>query len=160
MLATLTDAPFDDPDWVFETKWDGFRLVASIEKRSVTLYSRNGLIVSHDYKPIAKALEKVSHDCVMDGELVAFDAQGVSRFQLLQNALRTTINLHYCVFDLMALDGKDLRGPSLVDRKERLRAVSPRITCSSTASTGRSMGRSCSRRLRDTGSKASWPSAR
>jgi bifunctional non-homologous end joining protein LigD len=38
MLATLIDAPFDSPDWVFETKWDGFRLVARIEKRSVTLY--------------------------------------------------------------------------------------------------------------------------
>jgi bifunctional non-homologous end joining protein LigD len=46
MLATLTDAPFDDPDWVFETKWDGFRMVACIEHGKVTLYSRNGKIVS------------------------------------------------------------------------------------------------------------------
>jgi bifunctional non-homologous end joining protein LigD len=126
VLATLTDAPFDDPGWVFETKWDGFRLVASIEKRSVTLYSRNGLIVSDNYKPIAKALEKVRHDCVIDGELVAFDAHGISRFQLLQNALRAETNLHYCVFDLMALGGKDLRGLPLVDRKARLRAVLPK----------------------------------
>jgi bifunctional non-homologous end joining protein LigD len=92
MLATLIDAPFDSPDWVFETKWDGFRLVARIEKRSLTLYSRNGLIVSDNYKPIAKALEKVKRDAVIDGELVAFDAHGVSRFQLLQNALRTVTN--------------------------------------------------------------------
>jgi|SRR5581483_1002133 len=125
MLATLIDAPFDDPGWVFETKWDGFRLVASIEKRSVTLHSRNGVIVSDSCKPIAKALEKARRDCVIDGELVAFDAHGISRFQLLQNALRTTTNLHYCVFDLMALDGKDLRGLPLVDRKERLRTVLP-----------------------------------
>lgn len=126
MLATLTDAPFDDPGWVFEMKWDGFRLVATIDKRSVTLYSRNGLIVSDNYKPIAKALEKIRHDCVIDGELVAFDAHGISRFQLLQNALRTTTNLHYCVFDLMALDGKDLRSLPLVERKERLQAILPK----------------------------------
>jgi bifunctional non-homologous end joining protein LigD len=110
MLATLTDASFDDPAWVFETKWDDFRLVASIEKRSVTLYSRNGLVISNNYKPIAKALEKVRHDCAVDGELVACDAHGISRFQLLQNALRSTTNLHYCVFDLIAADGRDLRG--------------------------------------------------
>ena len=46
MLATLIDAPFDGRDWVFETKWDGFRLVAKIEKGSLTLYSRSGLSVS------------------------------------------------------------------------------------------------------------------
>jgi hypothetical protein len=64
--------------------------MASVEKRSVTLYSRNGLIVGGNHKPIAEALEKARHNCVIDGELVAFDAHGISRFQLLQNALRTT----------------------------------------------------------------------
>jgi len=126
MLATLIDAPFDNPGWVFESKWDGFRLVAKIEKRSVTLYSRSGLIVSDNYKPIARALEKVRQDAVIDGELVAFDAKGISRFQLLQNALRTTTNLYYCVFDIMSLGGKDLRGLPVVERKERLRAMLPR----------------------------------
>jgi len=59
MLATLIDAPFDNKDWVFETKWDGFRVVARIEKGSVTLFSRSGLVVSDNYLSIAKALEKV-----------------------------------------------------------------------------------------------------
>jgi bifunctional non-homologous end joining protein LigD len=126
MLATLVDAPFDSPQWVFETKWDGFRLVAKIEKCSVTLYSRSGLIVSNNYKPIAEALEKVKTDAVVDGELVALDEHGVSRFQLLQNALRSSVNLHYCVFDIMFLAGKDLRGLPLVERKERLRALLPK----------------------------------
>ena len=126
MLATLVDAPFDNPDWVFETKWDGFRMVAAIENRSVTLYSRSGLIVSANYKPIAKAFEKVKQDAVIDGELVAFDAHGVSRFQLLQNALRSSVNLHYCAFDVMFLDGKDLRGLPLVERKQRLRRLLPK----------------------------------
>jgi len=126
MLATLIDAPFDNPAWVFESKWDGFRLVARIEDHRVTLYSRSGLIVSDNYKPIAKALEKFRKNAVIDGELVAFDERGISRFQLLQNALRATTNLHYCVFDIMFLDGEDLRGLPLVERKERLRAVLPK----------------------------------
>ena len=126
MLATLIDAPFDNKDWVFETKWDGFRLVAKIEKGRVTLYSRSGLIVSDNYKPIAKALEKVKKDAVIDGELVALDAQGVSRFQLLQNALNTSANLHYCAFDIMFLGGEDLRGLPLVERKKRLKSVLPK----------------------------------
>jgi bifunctional non-homologous end joining protein LigD len=125
MLATLTDAPFDDPDWVFETKWDGFRMVACIEGGKVTLYSRNGKIVSDRYLPVARAVEKLKHDAVLDGELAALDAKGISRFQLLQNALRSEAKLLYCLFDLMFLDGKDLRGLSLLERKEHLRAVLP-----------------------------------
>ena len=126
MLATLIDAPFDGAEWVFETKWDGFRLVASIENGSVTLYSRSGLIVSDDYKAIAKALEKVKHDAVIDGELVELDEHGISRFQLLQNALNTSANLRYCAFDIMFLDGEDLRDLPLVERKKRLKAVLPK----------------------------------
>jgi len=126
MLATLIDAPFDSKDWVFESKWDGFRMVARIEKGSVTLFSRNGLIVSDNYMPIAKALEKVKQDAVIDCELVALDAHGVSRFQLLQNALRAKANLRYCVFDIMFLDGEDLRGLPLVERKKQLRRLLPK----------------------------------
>ena len=128
MLATLIDAPFDNKDWVFENKWDGFRLVAKIEDHSVTLYSRSGLIVSDNYKPIAKELEKVKKDVVIDGELVAVDQHGISRFQLLQNALNTAVNLQYCVFDIMFLDGEDLRPLPLLERKKCLRAILPKGT--------------------------------
>ena len=65
MLATLIDAPFDDPKWVFEDKYDGFRMVASIEGGKVTLYSRNGKIVSENYKEVARALERVKADAVL-----------------------------------------------------------------------------------------------
>ncbi len=110
MLATLTDAPFDDKDWVFEDKYDGFRMVTKIESGKVTLYSRNGKIISNTYINVAKALESVIGDAVIDGELVALDAGGVSHFQLLQNALRNETKLQYCAFDLMFHDGEDLRG--------------------------------------------------
>jgi bifunctional non-homologous end joining protein LigD len=126
MLATLTDAAFDDPDWIFESKWDGFRMVASIEHGSVTLYSRNGKIISDSYMGVAKVLEKLKHDAVLDGELVALDTHGISRFQLLQNALRAEATLRYCVFDVMFLDSKDLRSLPLIERKERLRHILPK----------------------------------
>jgi hypothetical protein len=74
MLATLTDAPFDEKGWVFEDKYDGFRMVAKIEGGKVTLYSRNGKIISHSYIEVARALEGVKGDAVIDGELVALDS--------------------------------------------------------------------------------------
>jgi bifunctional non-homologous end joining protein LigD len=88
MLAALTDAPFDDPGWVFEDKYDGFRMIAEIRQGKVALYSRNGKIISRSYIEVAKALEGVKGDAVIDGELVAIGKDGVSHFQLLQNALR------------------------------------------------------------------------
>jgi bifunctional non-homologous end joining protein LigD len=126
MLATLTDAAFDDPDWVFETKWDGFRMVASLERGKVTLYSRNGKIISDSYLPVARALERLEFDVVLDGELVALDRRGVSHFQLLQNALRAEATLRYCIFDVMFLKGEDLRDLPLVERKEKLRRLVPK----------------------------------
>ena len=96
-----------------------------IERGRVALYSRNGLNVSDRYPPVAAALAKLKRDAVLDGELVAVDPQGVSRFQLLQNALRSKARLMCCVFDLMFLDGEDLRRLPLVERKDRLRHLLP-----------------------------------
>jgi len=126
MLATLTDAPFDDKGWLFEDKYDGFRMIAKVEDGSVTLYSRNGLIVSRNYMEVAKALEGVKGDAVIDGELVAIGKDGVSHFQLLQNALRHEAKLQYCAFDLMFQDGEDLRGLPLLERKDRLKSILPK----------------------------------
>src|SRR5690349_17045372 len=126
MLATLTDAPFDDPNWVFEDKFDGFRMVAEIRRGRVALYSRNGKVISHSYLEVAKALEGVKADAVIDGELVAIGKDGVSHFQLLQNALRHEAKLLYCAFDLMFENGEDLRKLPLLERKKRLKAILPR----------------------------------
>jgi bifunctional non-homologous end joining protein LigD len=126
MLATLTEAPFDDAGWVFEDKYDGFRMVATIRDGKVTLYSRNGKIISHSYLDVAKALEGVKGDAVIDGELVALDKAGVAHFQLLQNALRHEAKLQFCAFDLMFQDGEDLRGLPLLARKKRLKSILPR----------------------------------
>jgi bifunctional non-homologous end joining protein LigD len=126
MLATLTDAPFDDKDWIFEDKYDGFRVLATIEGGEVTLYSRNGKIIGHNFIQVAKALEGIKHDAVIDGELVAIGIDGLSHFQLLQNARRQQAKLQYCAFDLMFQDGDDIRGLSLLERKKRLKAILPK----------------------------------
>jgi len=126
MLATLTDSPFDDRGWVFEDKYDGFRMVAKIESGKVSLYSRNGQVISSNYIEVARALEGVRGDAVIDGELVALDENGVSHFQLLQNALRHKAKLLYCVFDLMFQDGEDLRALPLIERKKRLKDTLPK----------------------------------
>jgi bifunctional non-homologous end joining protein LigD len=126
MLATLTDRPFDDPNWVFETKWDGFRAIAVASPGRASLYSRNGNDISRKYPSICAALARIKHDAVLDGELVALDAHGRSRFQLLQNAEREPVRLLYCVFDLLYLDGKDLRGKTLLERKALLEKILPK----------------------------------
>ena len=126
MLATLTDAPFDDPNWVFEDKFDGFRMVAEIRRGKVALYSRNGKIISQSYIEVAEALERVKGDAVIDGELVALGKDGVSHFQLLQNALRHEAKLLYFAFDLMFENEDDLRKLPLLERKQRLKAILPR----------------------------------
>ncbi|MGH6736161.1 MAG: non-homologous end-joining DNA ligase [Methyloceanibacter sp.] len=125
MLATLTDKPFDDPAWIFETKWDGFRAIAVATPGHAALYSRNGNDISKKYPSICAALARIKQKAVFDGELVALDAHGRSRFQLLQNVGREPTRLQYCVFDLLYLDGKDLRDEPLLKRKAALAKVLP-----------------------------------
>src|ERR1700712_5482627 len=126
MLATLTDAPFDDPGWIFEDKYDGFRMVAEIRRGKFALYSRNGKIISRNYMEVARALEGVKDDAVIDGELVAVGKDGGSHFQLLQNALRHEAKLLYSAFDLIFAGEEDLRKLPLLERKKRLKAILPR----------------------------------
>jgi bifunctional non-homologous end joining protein LigD len=126
MLATLTDGPFDDPGWVFETKWDGFRVIAVARPGAARLYSRRGHDISAKYPTICGALAAIRHDAVLDGEIVALDRFGRSRFQLLQNAGRNAARLLYCVFDLLYCDGKDLREQGLLERKAELANILPK----------------------------------
>jgi bifunctional non-homologous end joining protein LigD len=126
MLAMLVDEPFNDKKWVFETKWDGFRLVTEKHGHTARLWSRNGIDVTTRYAVLLPALQKIEGSCVIDGELCALDAHGRSRFQLLQNALRTKARLLYVAFDALFVDGKDIRKKPLLERKAILKALLPR----------------------------------
>ena len=69
MLATLTERQaFDDPKWIFEIKWDGYRAIAEMNSGDVSLYSRNGITFNIAYPKIVEALKKIKADCVIDGQ--------------------------------------------------------------------------------------------
>ncbi len=127
MLATLVAKPFDRPDWFFEVKWDGFRAIAEVEAGKARLYSRNQKDFEKRFAPIVRELEKLKHDAVLDGEIVVLDEHGIAHFQLLQNYQRTGRGqLIYYVFDLLYLDGADLRSSPLRRRKELLAKLLPK----------------------------------
>jgi bifunctional non-homologous end joining protein LigD len=135
MLATLVDKPFSDPKWLFETKWDGVRAVCFIKGGQARFVSRNQLEMTGQYPELAGIAASVKADSVvLDGEIVALDEHGVSRFQLLQprlgrkNAgeigrLVSTTRLAYYVFDVLHLDGWDLTGCALTERKATLEKI-------------------------------------
>ena len=126
MLASTGDKAFDDEDWIFEIKWDGYRAIAEIENKEVNLYSRNNISFNEKFKPIVESLSFLDHNVIFDGEIVSVDENGVSKFQLLQNFQRTGKgNLLYYIFDIIYLDGHDLKNQPLIKRKEILRQVLP-----------------------------------
>ena len=125
MLANPVEKPFDHPDWIFEVKWDGYRAVAEIRDRAVSLYSRNGISFNKKFSPIVESLRKFGFDAVLDGEIVVVDKQGRSDFQMLQHYQDSGGHLLYYVFDLLYFQGHDLTGLPLVRRKEVLKKILP-----------------------------------
>lgn len=125
MLATLVDAPFDDPAWLYEIKWDGYRALAYCDKKDVKLISRNGKPFTEKYAPVADALRSLNLRAVFDGEVVAVNEQGLASFQLLQNWQNTPVRLQLFLFDIVWLDGRDLTGLPLIERKRLLQSVLP-----------------------------------
>src|SRR6185312_10332194 len=119
MLAKYIDKPFNSDEWLFEMKWDGYRTLANIQEGKAKLYSRNGLYFEH-FDAIQKELEKLPFDAILDGEIVALDAQGVSKFKYLQNYQSDTSFLQYNVFDIIYYNGYDLKNVPLIHRKELL----------------------------------------
>jgi len=118
MLATLVDSPFNRAGWIYEEKYDGVRMLAYKEGSKVTLISRNAIDRTERYPKIAEAIAKLkSETLALDGEIVVFDADKVSRFQFLQKGDgRAT----YAVFDCIYRDGKDLRNAPLAERRALL----------------------------------------
>jgi bifunctional non-homologous end joining protein LigD len=124
MLATLVDKPFDDKDWIFEIKWDGYRAVADLQPKKIKLYSRNGLSFSEKFPVIAEALTEIKHNAVLDGEIVLLDEKGKPSFQKLQHYEDNThLPLVYYVFDILFLHKKDIRHLSLLQRKKLLKEL-------------------------------------
>ncbi|MGZ5254770.1 MAG: DNA polymerase ligase N-terminal domain-containing protein, partial [Flavitalea sp.] len=126
MLATLTNEAFDDANWVYEIKFDGYRTIADINKGKVTIHSRNLLSFNTKFKPIVEALESLELNAIVDGEIIALNEEGKIDFQQLQAYQKTGEGtLVFYVFDILWLDGRDLRELTLLERKEILKQVLP-----------------------------------
>jgi bifunctional non-homologous end joining protein LigD len=135
MLAESIEKPFDDQDWLFEIKWDGYRAIAFIENGKVRLVSRNQNELTARYPELKDMPEFIkAKTAVLDGEVVALDADGRASFSLMQQrtgfrpggkraAAKADVPVLYYAFDLLYLDGYDWRRVPLVDRKKKLASL-------------------------------------
>ncbi|HEX4544001.1 MAG TPA: DNA ligase D [Candidatus Acidoferrum sp.] len=133
MLSTIADRPFSDPNWLFEIKWDGVRALAWIDGGALTLRSRNAIDITQRYPELASLSDAfAARQVIVDGEIVALDAQGRSDFQRLQERMHvrapgelllSQMPVVYYIFDLLFCDGYDLRKSPLLERKQLLQRL-------------------------------------
>ena len=135
MSASIVDTPFSDAGWVFEPKLDGFRVIALVRSGKVTLRSRNGTDLTEKFPRVAEELAvQPEEQLVLDGELVAINEQGLPDFGLLQRSLELPKSarisskgeaqaIKYYPFDILYVDGMDLKGLPLHERASLLRRV-------------------------------------
>jgi bifunctional non-homologous end joining protein LigD len=125
MIPTLIAQPFSDPYWLFEPKLDGYRTIAFLREGRVKLLSRRGLDATPSFPGVVGELrDQARKQLVLDGEIVALDDAGRPSFQHLQNrGNNPQIPVLYYVFDLLYLDGYDLRAVPLEHRKTALEAA-------------------------------------
>ncbi len=124
MKAATTAAPPDNGKWIYEVKFDGFRVLAVKNGREVELWSRNHKPLNERFPEVVKAVAQLAiKNCILDGEVCALNADGKSSFQLLQNAADAGTGVVYYIFDLLFEGTKDLRELPLLERKSRLEAV-------------------------------------
>jgi bifunctional non-homologous end joining protein LigD len=122
MLATLTKDVTDEPKYIHEIKFDGYRIIATKNKTSTRLYSRSGLDYTSKYKPVVDALQQLPHSMVLDGEVCALDAEGKPNFDLVQKTPAGTPIVYYA-FDLLWMDGYNMMDLPLLERKQLLHDV-------------------------------------
>jgi len=129
-LATLVERAPEGDQWLHEIKLDGYRTLARIERGKVRLLTRHALDWTARYGPIPPTLASLPvKTAYLDGEVIVLDSKGVSSFAALQESLKRTRrdDLTYQVFDILHLDGKDLTGLPLVERKRILKALLARL---------------------------------
>ncbi|MBC7949116.1 MAG: DNA ligase D [Chitinophagaceae bacterium] len=126
MLATLVDKPFDEPGWIYEIKWDGYRAVSLMNKGKVNLISRNNKSFNDKFYPVFTAMENWGINAVVDGEIAVLNEKGISHFGSLQNwRSEADGELVFYAFDIIWLDGYDLTSLPLTARLEILKSLVP-----------------------------------
>lgn len=127
MLATLVDSVPEDKEWIYEIKWDGYRCIALCNGENVNLISRNNKSFNEKYYPLHKALKQLKLNAVFDGEIVVLTEKGLASFEGLQNWRSEADGfLFYYIFDILWLNGYDLKNLPLLQRKEILKKVLPK----------------------------------
>ncbi|MDB5224285.1 MAG: ligD [Chitinophagaceae bacterium] len=127
MLAKETTEPFDDKDWLYEIKWDGYRAIAEVNNGDVRLYSRNGNTFENSYPVVVNELKKIKADAVLDGEIVVLNNEGVPEFQLLQHYEENTHRpIQFYAFDILSLNGHTTTELPLIERKKLLQKIIPK----------------------------------
>jgi len=122
MLAKSYEKAFDDEDWIFEIKWDGYRAIADLSNNEPLFYSRNGISFLSKFEKVSQDFENQIHKIILDGEIVAYDDTGKPNFQLLQQiGDNPNMALVYQVFDILWLNGHSTEEIPLVQRKELLK---------------------------------------
>ncbi len=124
MLCSLIKKPFDDPDYLFEVKLDGYRIIAFVQKGKVVLNSRKGLNYTSKYRSVAKELATLDFDVILDGELVALNPEGKPDFDALQRNNGDSPLVFY-LFDILWYKGYNLMDLDLLTRKKILFSVIP-----------------------------------
>jgi bifunctional non-homologous end joining protein LigD len=124
MLCTLIKEPFSDPKYLYEVKFDGYRIIAYVKKGKVTLSSRSGLDYTSKYPSVAKELKKLDDDMIIDGEIVALNKEGHPDFDALQKNTGDA-PLAFYAFDLLYYKGYDLQDLPLSERKQILSEIIP-----------------------------------
>jgi len=118
MMATSGKAIFNDPDWIYELKWDGYRLIAHVNNGDVDIHSRNGISYNAKFPQLVKDLESIPQEVILDGEIVVVDENGIPDFQKLQNFdSNTKGQLKFYVFDMLYLNGYSMLNLKLLQRK-------------------------------------------
>src|SRR5687768_6665935 len=126
MLATLVDKPTDEPGWLYEVKWDGYRAIGYLNNGAVELRSRNNKSFNEKFYPVYEALQHWKINAVVDGEIIVVNEKGISDFGDLQNwRSEADGHLQYYLFDILWLDGMDLTKLPLKERREILRSIAP-----------------------------------
>jgi bifunctional non-homologous end joining protein LigD len=126
MQASSVKEPFDSPDWIFETKLDGYRAIAVMDATGkARLWSRNHLPLEPKFPTIQDAVRQLKLcSTILDGEIVALDKEGVPRFQLLQQWQKRPIApVVFYRFDLLWSDGHDITGTTVLQRRDRSEQV-------------------------------------
>lgn len=117
MLAGTVKEIFNGPNWLYELKWDGYRILAHIWDEGVFLQSRNGISLNRKFPLLVKELEQLSHEVILDGEVVLLNKEGIPLFGELQNYPNSLLDLRFYVFDMLYLNGHSIIELPLTDRK-------------------------------------------